>query len=160
MQRLLQFLVFGVAVSLLMATGVSAAGGGASASGAIPDFSPGALSVPAGSNWILENGNLQSWRYSTLGQINGSNGGSLQQVWTTQLALPTSPERLAQGNANPIVYNGVMYVQDAYTRITALDAASGKVLWQFDPQVGLNVPGNGTDMRSLAMGNGMIFTSA
>src|SRR5205823_13428639 len=79
---------------------------------------------------------------------------------TTNIPKPTIPEQIAAGNANPIVYNGVMYVQDAYTRITALDATSGKTLWQFDPQVGLNVPGNGTDMRSIGMGDGMIFTGA
>ncbi len=160
MKRLLQALVFGIAVSSVLLTAVSASGKGARSAAAVPAFTPAQLSAPAGANWISENGNLQSWRYSTLSQITASNGGGLKLAWTTHLANPTSPERLAQGNANPIVYNGTMYVQDAWTRITALDAASGKTLWQFDPQVGLNVPGNGTDMRSLGMGDGMVFTGA
>ncbi len=160
MKRLLRILVFALAISSVLLAATSASGSRSKSAAAIPDFTPTQLSAPAGANWILENGNLQSWRYSTLNQINASNGGSLKLAWDTHLASPTSPEQIAQANANPIVYNGVMYVQDAWTRITALDAASGKTLWQFDPQVGLNVAGNGTNMRSLGMGNGMVFTGA
>ncbi len=160
MKRLVQFAVFATAVSFVLSTAVSASGSGARSAAAIPDFSVSELNAPAGANWISENGNIQSWRYSTLSQITASNGGGLKLAWTTHLANPTSPEKLSSGNANPIVYNGTMYVQDAWTRITALDAASGKTLWQFDPQVGLNVAGNGSDMRSLGMGNGMVFTGA
>jgi len=159
-ERLTRFLVLGAIGAFVLTTAVGASGSGSKSAVGIPAFGVKELSAPAGANWILENGNLQSWRYTTLGQINASNGSSLKQAWTTHLAFPTSPERLAQGNANPIVYNGVMYVQDAYTRITALDAATGKPLWQFDPQIGLNVPGNGTNMRSLGMGDGMVFTGA
>src|SRR5262250_655149 len=61
-----------------------------------------------------------------------------------QLSAPAGANWIPE-NANPIVYNGVMYVQDAWTRITALDAGSGKTLWQFDPQIGLNVAGNGNN---------------
>src|SRR5579862_9349802 len=158
MKRLVRLLVLGTAVSFGLLSAVAASGSGAKSAAAIPDFTPAQLSAPSGANWIDENGNIQSWRYSTLSQIDGSNGGSLKLAWDTHLANPTTAEQLAQGNANPIVYNGTMYVQDGWTRITALDAGSGKTLWQFDPQVGLNVPGNGTNMRSLGMGDGMIFT--
>jgi len=159
-KRLVQVLVFGTAVSLVLLTAVGASGSGSKSAAAIPDFTAAQESAPSGANWISENGNIQSWRYSTLNQITGSNGTSLKLAWDTHLANPTSPEKLASGQANPIVYNGVLYVQDAWTRITALDASSGKTLWQFDPQVGLNVAGNGTDMRSLGMGDGMIFTGS
>jgi len=159
-KRLVQFLIFGTAVSFVLFVAVGASGSGARSAAAIPDFSVSQLNAPAGANWISENGNIQSWRYSTLNQITGANGGSLKLAWDTHLANPTTAEKISSGNANPIVYNGTMYVQDAWTRITALDASSGKTLWQFDPQVGLNVAGNGTDMRSLGMGDGMIFTGA
>jgi quinohemoprotein ethanol dehydrogenase len=159
-KRLVRFLALAAAVALVLLTAVGASGSGSKSAAAIPALSPSELSAPSGANWISEDGNIQSWRYSTLNQINASNGGSLKLAWDTHFANPTSPEKLASGNANPIVYNGTMYVQDGYTRIAALDAASGKTLWQFDPQVGLNVPGNGTDMRSVGMGDGMIFTGA
>jgi len=157
-RRLVQVLLFGTAVSLVLLTAVGASASGTKSAAAIPDFTAAQEAAPSGANWISENGNIQSWRYSTLTQINASNGGSLKLAWETRLPSPTTAEQLAGGNANPIVYNGTMYVQDGWTRISALDAASGKTLWQFDPQVGLNVPGNGTNMRSLGMGGGMIFT--
>src|SRR5579862_3503886 len=158
MKRLARLATFAVAVSVfVLAAAVSASGSGAKSAASIPDFSVSQLDAPAGANWISENGNLQSWRYSTLNQITGSNGGSLKLAWDTHLSNPTSPEKLSQGNANPIVYNGTIYVQDAWTRITALDATTGKTLWQFDPDIGLNTPVGG-DMRSIGMGDGMIFT--
>src|SRR5262245_25719639 len=139
---------------------VGAAGSSSKSSAAIPAFAAAQLSLPAGANWVMENGNLQSHRFSSLSQINGSNGGSLKLAWSTHLAAPATPEQLAAANANPIVYDGIMYVQDGWTRITALDAASGKTLWQFDPQVGLNVPENAGNNRSVAMGDGMVFTGS
>src|SRR5262245_25276263 len=155
-------LALGTAVSFVLLSIFSAvsASGSRNAAAVIPAFTPDQLNQQAGANWISEQGNIQSHRYSTLKQITPANGGNLKVAWTTHLAQPATPERLASANASPIVYNGTMYVQDAYTRITALDGGSGKTLWQFDPQIGLNVPGNGTNMRSLAMGDGMIFTGA
>ena len=144
MKKLVQLSVFGAVISLVLLTAVSASGGGAKAAAAIPDFTVAQLAASPGANWISQGGNLQDWRHSTLTQISASNGASLKQAWTTHLDDPVLPERRASGNANPIIYNGTMYVQDAWTRITALDAASGKSLWQFDPVVGLNTPGNGT----------------
>jgi len=158
--RLVRFVVLVAPLALALTMAVSASGSGTRTAAAIPNFTVSQLSAPAGANWILENGNIQSWRYSTLNQITGANGAGLKLAWSTHLSNPTTAEKLSQGNANPIVYNGVMYVQDGWTRITALDAASGKTLWQFDPAVGLNVAGNGTDMRSIGMGDGMVFTGA
>lgn len=160
MKRLVQFLVSGTVLSVALLSVVSASGSGSKSAVTIPAFSVDELSAPAGANWIHQAGNVQAWRYSTLSQINTSNGSSLKLAWTTHLANPTTPSRIAAGNANPIIYKGAMFVQDAWTRITSLDAASGKILWQFDPQVGLNVPGNGTNMRSVGMGDGMVFTGA
>jgi len=148
---------FGLAASCVLLTAVGATGSRATSTAPVPNFSVAQLTAPAGANWILENGNIQSWRYSTLSQINRSDGNDLKLAWTTHLANPTSADELASANANPIVYDGVMYVQDAWTRITALDASTGRALWQFDPRIGLNT-GGGFDMRSVGMGDGMIFT--
>src|SRR5579862_9277049 len=157
MKRLVRFCVFGSVFSVALLLAVGASGSGSRSAAAIPAFTPAQLSAQAGANWILENGNIESNRYSSLSQINGSNGGSLKLAWTTHLANPTQPELALSGKANPIIYNGVMYVQDQWGRITALDATSGKILWQFDPQVGLNTP-TFIAQNSIGMGDGMIFT--
>src|SRR5579862_9494916 len=149
--------MFGTVVSLVLLVAGGATASGSKTAAAIPAFTPAQLSAQAGANWILENGNIESNRYSSLSQINGSNGSSLSLAWTTHLPDPATPEQHTAGKANPIIYNGVMYVQDTYGRITALDATSGKILWQFDPSVGLNVPLGGS-ANSIGMGDGMIFT--
>jgi glucose dehydrogenase len=70
--------IFGAVVSFVLLTALGASGSGSKSVAAIPDFTPAQLAAPARANWPLENGNLQSWRYSTLNQINASNGGSLK----------------------------------------------------------------------------------
>jgi alcohol dehydrogenase (cytochrome c) len=155
-----RFAVLAAVVSFGLTMAVSASGADSKSSASIPAFSVAQLSAPAGANWILQQANVQSWRYSALSQIDGSNGGNLKLAWSTHLATPASPEKLIGGNANPIVYNGVMYAQDGWSRITALDGASGKILWQFDPQIALNAPLNYVSNRSIGMGDGMIFTGA
>ena len=156
MNRLVQGLIFGCVVSFVLFAAVGASGSGSKSSVAIPAFTVAQGSAPGGANWIDENGNLQAWRYSTLSQINGSNGGNLKLAWHTNIAAPAQSEPLGAGNEAPLVYNGVMYVQDGWMRVTAMDASSGKVLWQFDPGLPLNL-GAGSG-RSLGMGDGMIFT--
>src|SRR5581483_9203914 len=157
-RRLVRLVVLGTARSIALLWAVGASGSGSKSAAAIPDCTPAQLGAQPGANWISENGNIQSNRYSSLSQINGSNGGSLKLAWNTHLADPTVAEQVTAGKANPIVYNGVMYVQDAWGRITAMDAGSGKIMWQFDPQVGLNTPATGA-ANSIGMGNGMIFTA-
>src|SRR5580704_10811204 len=71
-------------------------------------------------------------RYSELGQINRRNVGKLKPVWTYhtgELAGRTGKTI----ECTPIVIDGVMYVTTAYLRVIALDAATGRELWQFDP---------------------------
>src|SRR5579862_2991619 len=114
------FVVFGSVFSVALLLAVGASGSGSKSAAAIPAFTPAQLSAQAGANWILENGNIESNRYSSLSQINGSNGGSLKLAWTTHLANPSQPENNLGGKVNPIIYNGVMYAQDGWGRITAL----------------------------------------
>jgi glucose dehydrogenase len=157
MKRLLQYLIFGSVVSFVLFWAVGASGGGAKSGLTIPDFTVAQVSAPSGANWITHNGNVQAWRYSTLSQINGTNGGSLKLAWSTHLADPTTAEPLNAANESPIVYNGIAYVQDGWMRITALDGASGKVLWQFDPKITLDQGGStGWAARSIGMGDGLI----
>jgi glucose dehydrogenase len=154
-----RILIFGSVLSVVLLWAVSASGSGSKAALSIPDFTVAQLSVPGGANWPLENGNLQSWRYTSLSQINASNGGNLKLAWTTHIPDPATPERVAAANEMPLVYNGVVYGQDMWYRVTAMDGTTGKILWQFDPQIGLNVGGT-ADARFLGMGDGMVFDAA
>jgi len=60
MKRVLQLAVFATAMSFVLVAAVSASGSRSRSAAAIPDFTPAQLAAPAGANWPLENGNLQS----------------------------------------------------------------------------------------------------
>ena len=73
-----QFLIFGAVSSVALFSVMGASGNRSKSAVSIPAFSVSELSAQAGANWIHQDGNIQSNRYSTLSQINGSNGGSLK----------------------------------------------------------------------------------
>lgn len=71
-------------------------------------------------------------RYSELEQINRDNVARLKPVWIYH----TGELKGRAGKTiecTPIVIEGVMYVTTGYLRVVALDAATGKEFWQFDP---------------------------
>jgi quinoprotein glucose dehydrogenase len=71
-------------------------------------------------------------RYSTLDQISRSNVSRLKPIWTYHTdELQGRPGKTIE--CTPIVVDGVMYVTTGYLRVVALDAASGREHWQFDP---------------------------
>jgi quinoprotein glucose dehydrogenase len=81
-------------------------------------------------DWRVYNGGPDSIHYSSLTQINRSNVKQLQVAWTFD-AADASPG--SEMECNPIVVNGVFYATTARANVIALDAASGKLRWRFDP---------------------------
>jgi alcohol dehydrogenase (cytochrome c) len=75
-------------------------------------------------DWPRYDGSLNGSRNSTLAQINTSNVQKLRMAW--MLPVPGAP-RL---EATPVVLDGIMYVT-AWNTVIALDAASGRQLWQY-----------------------------
>lgn len=92
-----------------------------------------ALASAQSANWPLYGGTTNNTRYSTLGQITAANVKQLTVAWTyeTRDAFPGS-----EMQANPIVIDGVMYATSPRLRVFALDAATGKERWSFDPTLG------------------------
>jgi quinoprotein glucose dehydrogenase len=71
-------------------------------------------------------------RYSALDQINRANVARLKPAWTYHTGeLDRRPGKTIE--CTPIVVEGVMYLTTGYLRVVALDAATGRELWQFDP---------------------------
>src|SRR5690242_19935598 len=62
-------------------------------------------------------------RYSTLKQIDKSNIKRLVPVWNLSLDNQLGEQ------AQPLVYNGVMYVTNAKATV-AIDVATGKQIWK------------------------------
>ena len=92
--------------------------------------------VNAGStpnDWLTYNGNYNSQRYSALSQINRQNVSSLRPAWMYQLKRPGVFE------TSPIVADGVMYITEPPSTVTALDVHTGRALWTWTPQIPDNV---------------------
>src|SRR5688572_27229868 len=76
--------------------------------------------VPAG-DWHNINRDAGATRFSPLTQINAGNVGKLTQAWT----FPG-----VGGSSVPVVVNGVVYLA-AGRRVVAVDADSGKQVWEY-----------------------------
>lgn len=73
--------------------------------------------------WTDYLGGAESAQYSGLKQINKSNVNQLQVAWT----YPTADKN--NYDFNPVIVEGVMYVQAKNNSIVALDAATGREIW-------------------------------
>ncbi|MDH4561250.1 PQQ-dependent methanol/ethanol family dehydrogenase [Pseudomonas sp. BN411] len=81
---------------------------------------------------VVTNGlGLQGQRYSTLEALNSDNVQQLRPVW----ALSFGGEKQRGQQAQPLVKDGVMYVTGSYSRVFAVDARTGKKLWQYDARL-------------------------
>lgn len=83
--------------------------------------------------WTMYGGGPDNIHFSSLKQINRDNVSKLSVAWSydTRDALDGSDMQ-----CNPVIVNGVMYVTSPKLRVLALDAATGKELWSFDPNKG------------------------
>ena len=88
-------------------------------------------------DWPVFGGNTDNTHYSTLHQITPANVATLQVAWT----YATHDEfKGSEMQANPIVIDGVLYATSPKLRVFALDAATGRELWSFDPNFGKPAP--------------------
>ena len=72
-------------------------------------------------------------RYSPLDQINRSNVAQLQEAWSYESGDSFKGSEM---QCQPLVVDGVVYATTPKSRVIALNAASGKLLWSFDPHEG------------------------
>ena len=84
---------------------------------------------PDGANWLSYGRTYDEQRFSPLSQVSDSNIGQLGLEWSSDLDTARGQE------ATPIVVDGVMYISTAWSMVKAYDAATGKPLWSYDPEV-------------------------
>ena len=77
----------------------------------------------ANGDWPLHGLNAAETRHSPLKQIHTGNIARLGLAWDTPLDSKRGLE------ATPIVVGGVMYLSSTWSRVYALDARNGKLLW-------------------------------
>ncbi|GHC26110.1 alcohol dehydrogenase (cytochrome c) [Gemmobacter caeni] len=81
---------------------------------------------------VLTNGmgrDLQ--RFSPLTTLNKDNVKNLVPAW----AFSFGGEKQRGQETQPLVYDGMMYVTASYSRIYAVDLATGKEVWQYDARL-------------------------
>src|SRR5437879_7369934 len=76
-------------------------------------------------NWLTFYGNYRAWSYSPLDQITRDNVRQLVSVW----AFPTGGQNGLQ--AAPLVVDGVLYLENHQNHVFAVDAATGRSLWDY-----------------------------
>lgn len=83
--------------------------------------------------WRTYLGDPASTQSSMLRQIDVSNVDQLEIAWTYRAGAPRAAG--LQMQVNPLVVKGVLYGSSPNLELFALDAASGRELWRFDPGV-------------------------
>jgi len=91
----------------------------------------GARIAAADSNaeWVSYGKGYSEQRFSPINQINTGNVGQLGLAWYAQFDTDRGQE------ATPLVVDGVLYTTTAWSKVYAFDAATGKLLWGYDPKV-------------------------
>jgi PQQ-dependent dehydrogenase (methanol/ethanol family) len=80
-------------------------------------------------NWLVHGRTYNEQRFSPLKLVNDKNVSQLGLTWFYDLDTRRGQE------ATPIVVDGVMYFTTAWSKVFALNAATGAPLWAYDPKV-------------------------
>jgi quinoprotein glucose dehydrogenase len=93
-------------------------------------------------DWPCYGGDPGGSRYSYLNQINRSSVANLKIAWvyhTGDVSDGTTHPRKSAFECTPILVDGTLYLTTPFNRVVALDPATGKARWSFDPQIDLSV---------------------
>jgi alcohol dehydrogenase (cytochrome c) len=79
-------------------------------------------------NWLTYGGSYKSQRYSALDQINRQTVSRLKVAWAYQM-------RPGVVETSPLVADGIMYVTEPPSTVTALDVRTGRPIWTYTPVI-------------------------
>jgi len=103
-------------------------------------------------NWLTYSGNYASHRFSRLNQITPANVRRLKPAWVYQMRARDKVE------TTPLVADGVMYVTEPPSDVTALDTRTGRPLWSYRRPMPKGVRGCcGQINRGAALLDDMVF---
>ncbi|PYR13729.1 MAG: hypothetical protein DMG00_05995 [Acidobacteria bacterium] len=98
-------------------------------------FQPSVASADTG--WPMHGG-PDNIRYSPLTQIHRDNVSSLRVAWTYD---SRDAFKGSEMQSNPVVVDGMLYATTPTLKVIALDAATGREIWKFDPGGGAGTGG-------------------
>jgi outer membrane protein assembly factor BamB len=84
-------------------------------------------------SWPYPNGDLSNTRNAVGSTISLANVSALKKAWSFTLSGKATKNVGGYGTlaANPIVVNGVVYMQDLHSNVYALSLATGKLIWSY-----------------------------
>jgi quinoprotein glucose dehydrogenase len=88
-------------------------------------------------DWPAYNGGVNGDHFSPLTQITTGNVAKLTQAWSFDAGSEGGLQ------TNPLIVDRVLYAYTPTLQVVALDAATGKQLWRFDPGVVSRQPSRG-----------------
>jgi quinohemoprotein ethanol dehydrogenase len=117
-----------------------------------------APSAPPSSAWTKVGGNLFSQNYSPLTQINRQTVAGLKAVWRARLDGSGVGAKYS-GEAQPVVYQGVVYIVTGADDVFAISVTTGEVIWKrhADLDQAITTVCCGWTSRGLALGEGKVF---
>lgn len=123
-----------------------------------PAFTAEELMSDPKENWLTNGGSLSNQRYSPLDEIDTDNVDELKGVWMTHLNGSGEATKYS-AEAQPIVYEGVMYVITGADDVFAVDVETGKKLWVYEAKLpqAIDTICCGWTNRGVALGEGMVF---
>lgn len=121
-----------------------------------PDVAGNALLTGNGGegDWPAYGRTYDESHFSPLAQITDANVRDLKLAWSYD--LPPSVSVASQ----PLAVNGTIYMATGLSVVRALDGATGRELWEYDPQVaatGVDALRTGWGVRGLAWWDGRLF---
>jgi alcohol dehydrogenase (cytochrome c) len=95
-----------------------------------------------------------AWRFSPLAEINKNNVSNLKVAWIFQ------PGESRQGlHSTPLVVDGAMYISTNPSTVWKLDAATGKRIWSYKPEMDEAIVSRSFfgHTRGLSIGDGRVY---
>ncbi len=106
-------------------------GGGGSGGGGSRTTMVDGAAIAAGTegDWLSYGRTYDEQRFSPLKSIHEGNIGDLGLAWYADLDTARGQE------GTPLAIDGRLYISTAWSKAKAYDVVSGKLLWEYDPQV-------------------------
>lgn len=112
-------------------------------------LTPASAQEPADAGWPYYGHDAGGMRFSPLKQINRDNVAQLKVAWifhTSDVQNSHKDSKRSGLETTPILVDGTLYVTTAFNRVIAVDPASGKQKWAYDPKLD----------QSLEYGDGLV----
>lgn len=110
----------------------------------------------ASPSWAFSNGDLANTRDALTSTITAANVSTLKKLWSFTLTGKATKDVGGYGTlaANPIVQDGVVYMQDLSSNVYAISLETGQLKWKYQ----LDLPEkSGPGPNGVAVANGMVF---